>query len=203
MQATHFPPPVLLCALALLAACSKLAEAPNPSAAPAAPAAASLASGIDIGYIDPAVRAQDDFFRHINGKWLATVEIPPDKGEYGSFTKLYDDSQEKLKSLIEGLGEAPADADAQRIGALYASFLDEARLEKLGVEPLASGFARIDAVKDKQEIPGLIAHFNQLDIGAPMSPQVHQDARNPAVYVADLVQGGLGLPDRDYYLKDD
>jgi predicted metalloendopeptidase len=184
----------------LVVGCSKTAEAPAPAAAPAAPA---LVSGIDLQFTDDSVRAQDDFYKHINGKWLASFEIPADKGSYGSFTKLDDDGDEQLKGIIEGLGDTPADADAQKIAALYASFLDEPKLEELGLKPIAGEFAQIDAIKDKKEIPALIAHFNQLDIGAPYQPQVHLDAKDSTKYVFDLGQSGLGLPDRDYYLKDD
>ena len=154
-------------------------------------------------FTDKSVRPQDDFYTYINGKWLATVEIPADKAEYGSFDMLFDESQEQLKSLIEELGSAPADADAQKIAILYASFLDEAKLEELGAKPIAGELAKIDAIADKKQIPALIARFNQLGIGAPYESDVHQDARDPTKYVVDFGQSGLGLPDRDYYLKDD
>jgi len=115
----------------------------------------------------------------------ATVEIPADKGEYGSFDS------------------TPADPDAQKIAMLYASFIDEGKLEELGIKPIAGELAKIDAITDKKQIPALIARFNQLGISEPYTPDVHQDARNPTKYVVDLGQSGLGLPDRDYYLKDD
>jgi putative endopeptidase len=183
-------------------ACSKPASGPAASVTPA-PATSAPVSGIDMQFIDTSVRPQDDFYTYINGKWLATVEIPADKGEYGSFDKLYDESQEQVKSLIEGLGSTSADPDAQKIAVLYASFLDEATLEALGIKPIAGELAEIDAITDKKQIPALIARFNQLGIGAPYTPDVHQDARDPSKYVVDLGQSGLGLPDRDYYLKDD
>ncbi len=186
----------------LLVGCSKAPEAPSQAAAPAAPA---LVSGIDIQYVDDSVRAQDDLFKHINGKWLAATEIPADKASYGSFDKLFDDSEEQLRSIVDGLQKSAAakDADQQRIADLYASFMDESALEGLGLRPLDAEFARIDTLKDKRELAGLIAHFNQIGVTAPYTPGVHQDAKDSTKYVFDLGQDGLGMPDRDYYLQHD
>jgi predicted metalloendopeptidase len=179
--------------------CSQKSEAP---AQPAATAPPALLSGIDVQYIDDGVRAQDDFYKHVNGKWLASTEIPADKASYGSFDKLQDDSEAQLRSIIEGLQTSAAakDADQQKIADLYASFMDEGALEGLGLTPLETEFAKVDAVKDRKEIAGLIAHFNQIGVGAPYSPGVHQDAKDSTKYVFDLGQDGLGMPDRDYYL---
>jgi putative endopeptidase len=181
--------------------CSKAPEAPRQAAAPAAPA---LISGIDVQYVDDSVRPVDDFFKHINGKWLATTEIPADKSSYGSFDKLFDDSEAQLRSIVDGLQKSSAkDADQQRIADLYASFMDEPTLEGLGLKPLEMEFAKIDALKDKKQIAGLIAHFNQIGVTAPYTPGVHQDAKDSSKYVFDLGQDGLGMPDRDYYLQRD
>jgi putative endopeptidase len=182
--------------------CSQTSQVPAQSAAPAAPA---LLSGIDVQYIDDGVRAQDDFYKHVNGKWLASTEIPADEGGYNSFVKRIDDSQAQLRSLIEGLQTSGAakDADQQKIADLYTSFMDEGALEGLGLRPLETEFATIDAVKDRKEIAGLIAHFNQIGVSAPYTPRVHQDAKDSTKYVFDLGQDGLGMPDRDYYLLRD
>jgi putative endopeptidase len=163
----------------------------------------ALVSGIDLQFIDASVRPQDDFYMYVNGGWLATVEIPADKGRYGAFDKLGDDSTEELKSLIEGLGDAPRDPDAQKIAILYASFLGEGKLDELGLKPIAHELERIDAISERKQIAALIARFNQGGIGAPYALRIHQDARDPSKYVVDFAQSGLGLPDRDYYLKDD
>jgi len=186
----------------LVAGCGKAPEVSPQAAAPPAPA---LVSGIDIQYADDGVRPQDDLFKHVNGKWLATTEIPADKASYGSFDKLFDDSQAQLRSIVEGLqtSTAPKDADQQRIADLYASFMDEPTLEGLGLRPLDQEFAKIEALKDKKEIAGLIAHFNQIGVTAPYTPGVHQDAKDSTKYVFDLGQDGLGMPDRDYYLQHD
>jgi predicted metalloendopeptidase len=166
---------------------------------------APMLSGIDLQYVDDSVRAQDDFFRHINGKWLDTVQMPPDKARYGSFDQLRDDSLDQLRTIVDGLAQSsdPSDPDQRKIADLYASFMDEAALETLGLKPLAPEFGRIDAITKKTEIPALIAYFNRIGVSAPYTPQVHQDAKDSTKYVFDLNQDGLGLPDRDYYLQDD
>jgi predicted metalloendopeptidase len=188
----------LLCGigcLGLLAAC-------NQSSPPASP---PLVSGIDRQYIDDSVRPQDDLYKHVNGKWLATFEIPPDKGSYDQFTKIFDDTEAQLRALIEGLQKSVdvSDADQQKIADLYSSFMDEAALEPLGLKPLSDEFARIEALKDRDQIAALIAHYNRIGVPAPYTPQVHQDAKDATKYVFDLGQDGLGMPDRDYYLQDE
>jgi predicted metalloendopeptidase len=162
----------------------------------------TLASGIDMQFVDAGVRAQDDFYRHVNGVWLDNTEIPPDKGRYGSFDKLAEDSLEQLRGLVEQLQRSTdaADPDQKKIVDLYASFMDEPELERLNLEPLAGEFDKLAALKRKAQIPAFIAHLNRVGVGAPYHPQVHQDAKDASRYVFDLAQGGLGLPDRDYYL---
>ena len=175
------------------------------AAKPSAPKPAML-SGIDLQYVDKSVRAQDDVYRHLNGKWLDTFQIPADKGSYGSFTYLYDITQEQLHGLVEGLAGAGAgagDAEARKIADLYASFMDEPRLEVLGLKPLQGDFAAIDAISDKREIPALVARLNRIGAGAPYAFSINQDAKNSLQYTVIIRQSGLGLPDRDYYLKDD
>jgi putative endopeptidase len=180
------------------------------SKAPAQPSTAAqvppaLLSGIDVQYFDQGVRPQDDLYRHVNGKWLANTEIPADKASYGSFIKLRDDSEAELRVIVERLENSTAakDPDQQKIADLYLSFMDEPRLENLGLRPLAAEFAQVDAIKNRSEIAGLIAHFNQIGVTAPYTPEVHQDAKDSTKYVFDLGQDGLGMPDRDYYLLPD
>jgi len=184
----------------LAAGCSKPPEAPKTEAAVPA-----LVSGIDLQNVDDSVRAQDDFYKHVNGKWLATTEIPADKGRYGSFDKLNDDAQTQLRGIVEDLQKAAdaKDPDQQKIADLYSTFMDEAALEQQGLKPLDAEFSKIDALKDKKEIAGLIAHFNVIGVSAPYTPGVHQDAKDSTKYVFDLGQDGLGMPDRDYYLLND
>jgi predicted metalloendopeptidase len=162
----------------------------------------ALLSGVDLQYVDQSVRPQDDLYRHLNGKWLDSFQIPADKGSYGSFTYLYDATQEQLRVIVDGL-DGSGDAEARKIADLYASFMDESRLEALGLKPLQTEFAAIDAISDKKEIPALIAHLNRIGAGAPYAFSINQDARNSLQYAVIVRQSGLGMPDRDYYLKDD
>jgi predicted metalloendopeptidase len=164
----------------------------------------ALVSGIEVQYFDDSVRPQDDLYRHVDGKWLDSTQIPPDKSSYGSFIKLRDDSMDQQRAIIEALqkpGGAITD-EQQKIANLYASFMDETALQSLGDKPLQAEFARIEALKSKRQIAALIAHLNRIGVTAPYTPNVHQDAKDSTHYVFDLVQDGLGLPDRDYYLQD-
>jgi predicted metalloendopeptidase len=192
--------------MSLLAGLAGGAHAAQAAADPAAKTAAAgpAVSGIAVENIDPAVRVQDDFFAHINGKWLATAVIPADKASWGSFAKLDDDTQPQLRGIIEAAAASPNRApgsDAQKIGDFYASFMNEKKLEELGLTPINGELSNIASLRDKKEIPALLAHFSKLGVNSPYDFAVHQDAKDSTKYVADIGQGGLGLPDRDYYLE--
>jgi putative endopeptidase len=165
----------------------------------------ALASGIATEYIDSSVRPQNDFFAYLNGKWLQTVQIPADQASWGSFDQLYEDSLAQLRGIIEKVSAdaAAQDADARRIGDFYASFMDEARLEQLGIAPLKGELDRIAALKDKSELPALLAQLGKIGVNVPFDFGIHQDNKDSTKYVADIGQGGLAMPDRDYYLKAD
>jgi predicted metalloendopeptidase len=183
-------------AACLLSACAAESPAPETAAAP----------GIHPANFDPAVRPQDDLYKHVNGGYIARTPIPPDKSWYGTFIALRDRSLEQVHAIVEELERDPGaakDADARKIRDLYASFMDESRVDALGLEPLAPELARIDALASRDQIPEIIAHLNEIGVNAPYNPQVHQDAHDSTRYIVDLSQGGLGLPDRDYYLKED
>ena len=168
--------------------------------------AARGTAGVDLRNGDPVVRAQDDFYQHVNGGWLKTVEIPADKSRWGAFDELRDNTLPQLREIIERAQQnpdRPVGSDPQKIGDLYASFMNEARRDKLGRKPLDAEFARIAALRQSSELPALIAHFNRIGVNAPFDLGVTQDGRDATRYAVALVQSGLGLPDRDYYLKDD
>jgi putative endopeptidase len=172
----------------------------------AAAVSAAQPSGIIIANNDPAVRPQDDFYKYVNGKWLASAKIPADLPAYGSYWTLRDTTQTQLRDLIEAASKSPdntATSEATKIGVLYKDFMNEVRLNKLGAKPLAAEFERISALKDKRGIPALIAHLEQIGVTVPYGTNIHLDNHDSSRYVADLAQDGLGLPDRDYYLKDD
>jgi putative endopeptidase len=165
-------------------------------------AAHRATAAIDIAQFDTRVRPQDDFVRYVNGKWLAAAVIPPDKSSYGAWDKVSDQTELRLRGLIEKAAAAGVSAgpEARKIGDLYASFMDEKRLQALDVAPLRGIFARIDAVQDTSDVAALIGYANGLGVDAPFTPQIHQDNKDSTKYIVDLVQSGLGLPDRDYYL---
>ena len=164
--------------------------------------AAELRTGIDASAADPAVRAQDDYFRHVNGRWLKSVVIPADRAYVGSFETL----QEKIQGELRGLVEQPAragDADAQRVADLYASFMDETAVEKAGLGPLADELGRLDAISTPQQLAATMGRWARLGADTPIGFYVDQDARDATRYVPKFTQDGLGLPDRDYYLVAD
>jgi predicted metalloendopeptidase len=188
--------------LALAAGFTHAEEGAAKAAAASRPA---LASGIATEYIDPSVRPQNDFFAYLNGKWLQTVQIPADQASWGSFDQLYENSLAQLRGIIEQTAAkgGAAGTDEQRIGDFYASFMDEARLEQLGIAPLKGELDKIAALKDKAELPALLAHLGKIGVNVPFDFGIHQDNKDSTRYVADIGQGGLAMPDRDYYLKAD
>ncbi len=191
---------LLVSAIVLIAGCTKHA----PPAAVAPP----LVSGIELAEVDPQVRAQDDLYLHVNGKWLARTEIPADKGGIDTFDQLYDATQENLRGIIQGLtteslDPATADPDRAKIADLHRSFMDEKTIEKRGLQPIAPQLARIAALRDASELPVLIGELSANGFTQPFAGRVHQDAKDPTQMVFDLSQDGLGMPDRDYYLLKD
>lgn len=188
-----------LCAV-LLAGCAK--QAPETAAAPAT---AVAVSGLEPRYFDTSVRPQDDLYRYINGKWLESTTIPADKARYGAFYELADAAEAQLHAIVDELGQGkapPADSDAVKIRDLYASFMNEARLQTLGLQPLQAELAAIDKVDSPSALVARMAHLAQMGVSVPLVAYVHQDNRDSTRYAVDLYQAGLGLPDRDYYLKD-
>jgi len=166
----------------------------------------TLRSGIHRQNVDPAIRPQDDFYGYVNGKWLADTQIPQDKSEASSFSRLDDIEQEQLRALVEAAArDAPTSADANRrkIGALFGAFMDEGELQRQALQPLAAEFARINGLQHKSDIPALLAHYSEIGVRFPYAASVGLDARDSTKYVVAINQGGLGLPDRDYYLQND
>jgi predicted metalloendopeptidase len=193
-----------IASLALFAGLGHAAEG-NVKSTPASIRSA-LASGIDARYIERSIRPQDDFFEYLNGKWLKTVDIPSDKPYLDPFVDRYEDSLRQLREIIEKAGagtDATHERDARRIGDFYASFMDEAKLEQLGITPLRRELDRIAAIQDKAELSGVLAHLGRLGMGVPLDFTIHLDNKDSTRYVADISQGGLGLPDPDYFLKAD
>ena len=168
-----------------------------------AQAADGMQSGIVTQYNDKSVAAADDFYRHVNGTWLKTAKIPDDKSSAGAFLDLREAVIPRLHRIIEDLAKAKnsSDPDAKKIGDAFATFMDTKAIDAMGLKPLDADFAKIDALTDKAQLPALMAWLNTVSITAPFDIVVHQDNKDATKYVLDLSQSGLGLPDRDYYLK--
>jgi predicted metalloendopeptidase len=167
--------------------------------------AADLKSGIDLAHVDPSVRAQDDFFRYSQGKWLKDVEIPADRSSWGAFNVAQDNVENRIRTLIEDAEKDPArkpGSDMQKIGDFYASYLDETARAKLGLAPLQAELDRARKLDGATALAAEFAHLQRIGAGAPIGIEIHQDNKDSTHYIADLKQSGLGLPNRDYYLAD-
>jgi predicted metalloendopeptidase len=192
---------LIVVAFAGVAATSCSRESAPP---PAAPPLAS--SGIDLTTFDKTVRSQDDTFMHVNGGWLAKTEIPPDKSSYGAFDILFDKAQADLRAIVEDAAkraDKPPGSDAQKIGDFYESFMDEARADALGLTPVQAELATIDGLQTKADLARYFARMFKLNLINPLTGFADGDARQPDREILYVNQGGLGLPDRDYYLKDE
>lgn len=164
-------------------------------------------SGIDLSALDPAVRPQDDLFRHVNGRWLAEHQIPEDRAVDGAFRALVDQAEHDVRAIITEAGEqvaagADATGTAAQIGGLYASFMDTARVNELGLDPVGDELDRIDAVADHTELVTLLGQLQRTGGANLVSFWVDNDAEDPERYVVYLHQSGLGLPDEAYYRDD-
>jgi predicted metalloendopeptidase len=177
---------------------SGLAIQPEESMAGDAP----LASGIDQAYFDKAVRPQDDLFRAVNGLWLAQTEIPADRSDYGTFAILAEKAETDLREIIENCAAAKdndSGSERQKVGDLYTSFVDDARVERLGIKPIAPRLATIDAIQTKAELTVALAQLSKFGVSGPLGCHVSTDAKKSDQYILHISQSGLGLPDRDYY----
>jgi len=167
--------------------------------------ATGLRSGIDLSALDQAVRPQDDLYRHVNGRWLAQHEIPADRAMDGAFRALHDLSEERVRAIITDLAATedldPASTPA-KIGALYASFLDTERVERLGTEAVAAELAQVAGAATPAELVDVLGGLQRTGGGGAVAFYVDNDAKDPETYVTYLVQGGLGLPDEAYYRED-
>jgi predicted metalloendopeptidase len=168
-------------------------------------ASAARALGIDTANFDHAVRPQDDFFRFVNGTWLKNTAIPADASSWGAFNELTNKSRDEMHGLLETAekSNAPAGSDTRKVGDLYASFLDSARVEQLGLKPLQPELGAIAKVQSSKDLPSAFAHFARLGIQGPFAVNVGQDAKASSVNIVQVNQSGLGMPDRDYYLRSD
>ncbi|WP_223164335.1 M13 family metallopeptidase [Nocardioides mesophilus] len=155
--------------------------------------------------MDPDIRPQDDLFGHVNGRWLATTEIPSDRSAWGSFVVLADEAESRVKAIIEDLAESSPHepgSNAQKIGDLYASFMDEDRVEALGVEPIRGDLDELAGLTTHEQLAGFVGRLERQGGGGFFGAYVDTDDRNSDRYLVNVLQGGLGLPDESYYRED-
>jgi putative endopeptidase len=167
--------------------------------------AAPLRSGIALEHMDMNVNPGDDFFSYANGKWVAETEIPADKSSYGAAYILHEDAQKKVRDIIEesASGNFPRGSDEQKVGDLFKSFMDTETRNALGVEPLLPLLAKVDAIENHDQLAVFMAYANKRNIRMPFVMGQLEDLKNPDDYAMNIFQGGLGLPEREYYFNDD
>jgi putative endopeptidase len=162
-----------------------------------------VSSGIELDERDPSIHPGDDLYRHMNGRWLERSEIPADKSRYGAFTVLAEEAEKAVLAIIERAKTAPAGSEAKKVGDLYESFMDEARIEEVGLRPLQDMMARIAAALPggHQDLVGVLGEIERSGVDGLWRLFVDNDPGNPERYVMFVEQGGLSLPDESYYRK--
>ncbi|WP_243382045.1 M13 family metallopeptidase [Geothrix alkalitolerans] len=186
--------------LALCLAVPALVAAP-PKAAP---------HGLDLAGMDRTVAPGDDFFAYANGAWVKRTEIPADRGSYGVGREVADLTDRRTAALIRGAAQAPAGSELRKVGDCYASFMDQKRIEARGLSPLGPTFKAIAAIQDRTQLARYLGSTLRADVDLLNATNYHtanflglwvaQDLDQPDQYAPFLVQGGLGLPERSYYL---
>ncbi len=166
---------------------------------------AAPTSGIDTDAFSATTRAQDDFYEYVNGTWLAETEIPADKSNYGSLTKLADEAEENLRTLIGEVSRdnnAAVGSAAQKIRDFYNSYMDADAVDQAGVEAIREELDTINGLDSLESLYRLVGDFSKHGVDAPFGGGIFSDLKQPDVNVVYLSQAGLTLPDRDYYLED-
>ena len=162
---------------------------------------------IDPKNMDTSVKPGDDFFRYANGAWVKRTEIPPEYSRWGAFNELIEHNNDALHAIAEQASTTSVDPklapETQKVGDYYAGGMDEKTIEAQRTQPLEEEFKRIDGIKDRADLLAEIAHLHTIGIEAFFGFGAGQDAKDSSRDIAQAVQGGLGMPDRDYYTKQD
>jgi putative endopeptidase len=184
-----------------LVACSRAPE--NPGIVAPAPHAAIGAWGVDLANMDLSIKPGDDFYKYVNGRWLSSNQIPPDRSLWGSFVQLAAKTEAQVHDILEALSpQAPAGSPEQKARDFYRAFLDTAAIEQAGLAPARAVLDEIAAATTHAQIAQLMGR-PELVLDGPISGYVTIDEKDPNRYVVLVGQSGLSLPDRDYYLKKD
>jgi len=161
--------------------------------------------------MDATVKPGDDFFRYANGNWIKSTEIPPDRSSWSNGAILTELTAKRTADLIQEAAKGASSAEAKKIGDIYASFMDEEAIEAKGLAPLRPGLDEIARIGDKRQLSRFLGTTLRADVDVLNSTQLYtdnllglwvaQDLDEPTRYSPFLLQGGLGMPDRDYYLN--
>ena len=164
-----------------------------------------LVSGVEQDNFDVEVAPGDDFYRYVNGNWLANNEVPPDRSNFGIFTVLADTAEDNLHDLIEEAqaSNSEAGSERQKVGDFYASFMATEQINELGIAPIREDLNNILLQASKQDLLAYAAQLNRLGVQLPISFYINVDAGQSDQYITYLNQSGLGLPERDWYLTED
>src|SRR5881397_1140015 len=171
------------------------------------PQSEQSAPPLDPNNMDTSVKPGDDFFRYANGAWIKRTEIPPEYSRWGAFNELIERNNDALHAIAEKATQTQLDPklapEIQKVGDYYMSGMDEQSIEAMRTKPLEEELGRIEAVKDRQDVLTEIGHLHSIGINAFFNFGAGQDAKDSTRDIAQAVQGGLGMPDRDYYTKQD
>ena len=199
----------LLAGTALIAGCATneavapapvaVVEAAPPPAAVPAPEPEIGTYGFDVTGMDTSILPGNNFYQYANGTWARNTPIPADKSNYGMFTKLDDLSKERTRAIIEESAKDPA----SKIGIAYNAYLDQPAIEAKGLSPIEPWLSEVRALRSKADYPALAARADRMGIGGPFAAFVNLDDKQNDQYILNMLQAGIGMPDRDYYLKDD
>ncbi len=170
----------------------------NPPAPPKGGAPEIGTWGFDLKGMNTKIKPGQNFYEYANGTWLQTTPIPEDKSNYGMFSVLADKSDERTKEIILN-AKTVKGADAKKIADFYGAFMDEAAIEKKGTTPIKGELAKIKAIKSNKDLPKLFGYYARHFRTSPFDTIVMQDDKAPETHIANIGQGGLGLPDRDMY----
>ncbi|MEN3159927.1 M13 family metallopeptidase [Alkalimonas sp. NCh-2] len=195
-------------ALALgLAACDGQQRVPaNESTTATVPAQVALTSGVELENFDSSVRFQDDFYYAVNGKWIENNPIPADRSRIGSFDILHQQAQQAVLDIIEAVAartDLVEGSNEHKLASFYNSFMDQDRLNQLGIQPIQPLLERIAAMESTEQLGQVQAELQRDGVAGLFGWYVNNDARESTQYGVYLFQGGLGLPDRDYYFNED
>jgi predicted metalloendopeptidase len=190
-------PALLVCLLAV--ACTS--DGPAPTDAPPAP----LASGIDRSGFDDTTRPQDDFHRYVNGGWIDRTAIPADKSSWGSFNILREESDEQVRAILEELSrrtDLVSGSDDERLAHLYASLMHGDQINAAGIAPVEPSLATIDSIATLDQLFRVFGELRVVGVDSPLAQFVNVDSADASRYAVYISQAGLGLPNRNYYLRE-